>query len=230
MAPEIVVGLVEDDPVQTELYGAMLASGGVRVQPFRSADEFRRRNGRESVDVLLLDWNLPGMSGIELLRSLRATPGSCLPVILLTAMRDERDIVHGLECGANDYITKPARRDEMLARIRAACRNQRAEANQADTSPFRIDLRGRELRMHGRTVGLTEREFDLFAYLMHRCGRVVSRQMLMNDVWAVGPAVHTRSLDTYVSRLRKTLGLNGESGWKLEGIYQQGYRLDRVGA
>lgn len=228
MSPEIVIGLVEDDPLQTELYRAMLESAGTRVQPYASANEFRRRTGRESVDLLLLDWNLPGMSGIELLRSLRSAPGPRLPIILLTANRDERDIVHGLECGANDYIVKPARRDEMLARIRAACRNHLQASADSDTSPFQIDLRQRELHLRGEPVALTEREFDLFAYLMQRAGRVVSRQMLMSDVWTVGPAVRTRSLDTYVSRLRKSLGLDGASGWKLEGVYQQGYRLHRV--
>lgn len=230
MTAELVVGLVEDDPVQSELYSAMLAAGGLRAQPYATAQEFRRRAGTESVDALLLDWNLPGMSGIDLLRSLRAQPGNRLPVILLTANSDERDIVHGLQCGANDYIVKPPRPDEMVARIRAACRHSHPAGGPefTDTRPFEFDLREREMRLNGSVVALTEREFDLLAYLFQRAGRIVSRQMLLVDVWKLGPAATTRSLDTYVSRLRKSLGLNGENGWKLEGVYQHGYRVGRV--
>lgn len=230
MPSEIVVGLVEDDPIQTELYSAMLAAGGMRAQTYASAQEFRRRAGVDSIDLLLLDWNLPGMSGIDLLRNLREQSGNRLPIILLTANRDERDIVHGLDSGANDYIVKPPRREELLARIRVACRNVHPTGGPeyADTHPFEFDLRERELKLHGVPVALTEREFDLLAYLFRRTDRIVSRQMLLSDVWTLGPTVKTRSLDTYVSRLRKSLGLNGESGWKLEGVYQHGYRLARV--
>lgn len=208
----------------------MLAASGMRAVPFATANEFRRRRGWESVDALLLDWNLPGITGIELLCGLREQPGDYLPVILLTSNSGEREVVFGLQCGADDYIVKPPRTEELVARIRTVYRRARPQAvtTLPDTEPFRFDLRERELYCHGQRVKVTEREFDLLAYLFRRTDRIVSRQMLLAEVWHLGPNVNTRSVDTFISRLRKTLGLCGESGWKLEGIYQHGYRLTRV--
>lgn len=230
MSTEIVVGLVEDDVVQAELFSAILTAGGMRPRSFLSVPDFHRHLGSESIDVLLLDWNLPGVSGIELLKALRDQPGIQLPVLLLTANRDERDIVYGLQCGADDYIIKPPRPAELIARIRAAYRRSHPEGGRGlpNIEPFEFDFRERELRLGGRVVQVTEREFDLLAYLFRRTDRIVSRQMLLTDVWKLGATANTRSIDTYVSRLRKSLGLNGESGWTLEGVYQHGYRLVRT--
>lgn len=230
MLPGIVVGIVEDDAVQAELYSAMLAAAGIRAQLFATVQEFHRRNGAESIDALLLDWNMPGISGIELLRSLRNQPITHIPIILLTANSDERDVVYGLQSGADDYIVKPPRPGELIARIRAAHRRSRPNlgSSLSDTEPFAFDIRARELRIKGALAEVTEREFDLLVYFFQRSDRIVSRQMLLTDIWKLGADSTTRSVDTYVSRVRKSLGLNGDSGWKLEGVYQHGYRLTRV--
>lgn len=230
MSSNIVVGVVEDDIVQAELFSAMLVAADMRPEVFKTAQDFRKRSGTESIDVLLLDWNLPGISGIDLLRNLRDELFSQLPIILLTANADERDIVYGLQCGADDYIIKPARPAELIARVRSAYRRRNPDSGSslADTQPFEFDLRERVLRRNGVVVETTEREFDLLAYFFRRIDRIVSRQMLLTDVWRLGNNVNTRSIDTFVSRLRKSLGLNGESGWKLEGVYQHGYRLVRT--
>lgn len=230
MPSGIVVGIVEDDEVQAELFAAMLQAAGMRALLFATVPEFRRRYGTESIDVLLLDWNLPGVSGIELLRCLRNQPSHSLPIILLSANGDERDVVYGLQCGADDYIVKPPRPAELIARVHAAYRRSQANgvAGLGDTHPFEFDARTRELRLHGAPVHVTEREFDLLAYFFQRADRIVSRQMLLTDIWNLGADATTRSVDTYVSRVRKSLGLNGDSGWKLEGVYQHGYRLVRV--
>lgn len=230
MLSGIVVGIVEDDIVQAELFSAMLAAAGMRAQLFANVPEFRRRYGTESIDVLLLDWNLPGVTGIDLLRSLRNQPTHSLPIILLSANGDERDVVYGLQCGADDYIVKPPRPAELIARVHAAYRRGQSSgaAGLGDTHPFEFDARARELRLHGAQVHVTEREFDLLAYFFQRADRIVSRQMLLTDIWNLGVDSTTRSVDTYVSRVRKSLGLNGDSGWKLEGVYQHGYRLVRV--
>ena len=230
MQPSIVVGLVEDDPVQAEIISAMLAAGGLQFRCYGSAQEFRRRQGAESVDVLLLDWNLPGVKGIDLLKSIKEQYAEMLPTILLTANDDERDVVYGLQCGAEDYIVKPPRAAEMVARVIAAYRRVHPHKPDEliDTAPFIFDLRERELWLHGVKVNVTEREFDLLAYLFRRHGRIVSREMLLTEVWKLGKDSNTRSIDTYVSRLRRSLGLNGENGWTLSGVYQAGYRLVRA--
>jgi two-component system, OmpR family, response regulator RegX3 len=227
----LVVGVVEDDPVQRELFAAMLAHAGLRALCFPTVAAFRRGDGHESIDVLLLDWNLPGVSGIDLLKGLRDQANSRLPIILLTSNADERDIVYGLQCGADDYVVKPPRGAELVARIRAAHRRghgMEATGGLTDTEPFVFDLRERLVRLNGAPVRLTEREFDLCIYLFRRSDRIVSRQMLLADVWRLPVDANTRSVDTYISRLRKRLGLDGPSGWTLEGVYQHGYRLTRA--
>ena len=230
MQPGIVVGLVEDDPVQAELYSAMISAGGMHVRAYGTVQEFRRRNGAESIDVLLLDWNLPGVSGVDLLKSMQGMPGKPIPVLLLTGNSDERDVVYALQAGADDYIIKPPRAAELAARIRVAYRRMNPEQGQgiANVAPFEFELREREVRMHGRALDVTEREFDLLAYLFQRVDRVVSRDMLLTEVWKLPAHANTRSIDTYISRLRRKAGLNGQSGWSLDGVYQLGYRLSRT--
>lgn len=230
MSRTLQIGLVEDDPTQAKIIGTLVRNAGMDCLHYASELEFRRRMGPESIDLLLLDWNLPGVSGIDLLRELRQA-NSPLPVVFLTGNDQESDIVAGLQAGADDYIVKPARPGELVARIQAALR--RATPPNApplieDAEPFAFDLERRRLTLRGEWVELTDREFDLLVFLFQRRGKVVSRETLLSQVWRVGPNVATRSIDTYVSRLRKRLDLQGDSEWRLEGIYQHGYRLVRV--
>ncbi|HAI59755.1 MAG TPA: DNA-binding response regulator [Xanthomonadaceae bacterium] len=229
MSRTLQVGLVEDDPIQAKIIGTMIGNAGMDCLHYATEFDFRRRMGPESIDLLVLDWNLPGVSGLELLRELRQS-NATLPVIFLTGNDQEADIVTGLQAGADDYIVKPARAAELVARIQSAMRRAAPLSNaQAieDADPFGFDIERRRLTLRGEQVELTDREFDLLVFLFQRRGKVVSRETLLSQVWRVGPNVATRSIDTYVSRLRKRLGLQGDSEWRLEGIYQHGYRLVR---
>ena len=229
MSRTLQIGLVEDDPTQAKIISTMIENAGMDCLHYGTELDFRRRMGPESIDLLLLDWNLPGVSGLELLRELRQT-NATLPVIFLTGNDQETDIVTGLQAGADDYIVKPARAAELVARIHSAMRRAVPLSNAniiEDADPFGFDLERRRLTLHGELVELTDREFDLLVFLFQRRGKVVSRETLLSQVWRVGPNVATRSIDTYVSRLRKRLGLQGDSEWRLEGIYQHGYRLVR---
>lgn len=230
MSRTLQIGLVEDDPTQAKIIATMIQNAGMDCLHYATELDFRRRMGPESIDLLLLDWNLPGVSGLELLKELRQS-NATLPVIFLTGNDQEEDIVTGLQAGADDYIVKPARAAELVARINAALRRA-APPNQTHmidgVEPFGFDLERRRLTLHGEPVELTDREFDLLVFLFQRRGKVVSRETLLSQVWRVGPNVATRSIDTYVSRLRKRLGLQGDSEWRLEGIYQHGYRLVRT--
>lgn len=229
MSRTLQIGLVEDDPTQAKIISTMIENSGMDCLHYGTELDFRRRMGPESIDLLLLDWNLPGVSGIDLLRELRQT-NATLPVIFLTGNDQESDIVTGLQAGADDYIVKPARAAELVARIKSAMRRAAPLSNAniiEDVEPFGFDLDRRRLTLHGEQIELTDREFDLLVFLFQRRGKVVSRETLLSQVWRVGPNVATRSIDTYVSRLRKRLGLQGDSEWRLEGIYQHGYRLVR---
>jgi DNA-binding response OmpR family regulator len=165
-----LIGLLEDDPDQAALFRLWLESHGYATRLYPQAGEFRRKLGAESVDLLLLDWNLPDESGIEVLRALRAS-GVRLPVIFLTARNEEEDIVAGLRAGADDYLTKPPKQGELLARVGALLRRvgfQGEQAEDEDAQPYRIEVPKRRVSLNGREILLTEREFDLALFLFRR--------------------------------------------------------------
>ncbi|MBK9493724.1 MAG: Phosphate regulon transcriptional regulatory protein PhoB [Alphaproteobacteria bacterium ADurb.BinA280] len=224
-----LIGLVEDDPDQAVLFSYWLENAGYNVRVYQDAADFRRKLGVEAVDLLLLDWNLPDESGLEVLKWLRAEGHTRLPVIFLTARNDEADIIDGLKAGADDYLTKPARQGELLARVGAMLRRM-GLVNEGgaveELPPYRIDFGKRRITLSERDVVLTEREFDLAAFLFRRRGRVVSRDALLEGVWNIRNDVATRTVDTHISRLRKKLELAGEHGWRLNAVYQHGYRLE----
>lgn len=230
MSQTHLIGLLEDDEELTHLLVYWLTGAGYLVHVYPTGAEFRRHQGARSIDLLILDWNLPDESGLSILRSLREADLT-LPVLFLTARSGEDDIVAGLREGADDYVSKPAAQRELLARVGALLRRSqpRAEAFEEEgIEPFHIDLARRRIELSGQEVALTEREFDLAVFLFRRQGRVVSREMLLESIWNIRGDVATRTVDTHVSRLRKKLGLDGESGWRLNAVYQHGYRLERA--
>ena len=230
-ASALCIGLVEDDVDQARLYTAWLEESGYRVLVFHTASEFRRRLGAASVDGVLLDWGLPDAEGPEVVDWLRHSAHAGLPVVFLTARVTEADIVAGLRAGADDYVPKPPRKGELLARLAAVLRRTgaaNADPVLRDVPPWEIDTRQRRVLLAGEGVALTDREFDLAAYLFRRPGRIVSRDALLSQVWNLGSGVATRTVDTHVSRLRRKLLLDGEHGWRLTAVYQHGYRLERA--
>ncbi|HEY0179037.1 MAG TPA: response regulator transcription factor [Dokdonella sp.] len=228
---DLVVGLLEDDPDMSALVGGWLEEAGYAVRLFQSATEFRRRQGVEAIDLLLLDWMLPDSSGIDVIGAIRSSANNRLPVIFLTARDAEDDMVRGLTSGGDDYVIKPPKRRELIARVNAVLRRHVGDGESAETidlAPYALDSKRRRVSIDGREVELTQREFDLANFLFRRHGRIVSRDALLENVWNLSPAVSTRTVDTHISRLRKKLELNGEYGWRLAAIYQHGYRLEQV--
>jgi two-component system, OmpR family, response regulator RegX3 len=228
---DLVVGLLEDDADQAAIVAQWLEEAGYTTRIFRTAGEFRRRQGAESIDLLLLDWILPDTPGIDVLSWIRASANARLPVIFLTARGDEEDLVRGLQNGGDDYIVKPPKQRELLARVNAVLRRlgENGESGaEIDLPPYRLDPQRRRVSVNGRDIELTQREFDLASFLFRRQGRIVGRDALLENVWNLSSAISTRTVDTHVSRLRKKLDLNGEHGWRLAAIYQHGYRLEQV--
>lgn len=231
MGASLVAGLIDDDTVEASPYAAWLGDAGYAVRAYGGAGQFRHRVANDAIDFVLLDLELPDGDGFALLEWLRHSAYGRLPVIVVTTRSTEDDVVNCLRCGADDYCVEPVRRSELLARIEAVLR--RAGLSLADSvlrhaPPYELDTAKRRVQVDGGAVKLTDREFDLAAFLFRRLGHVVSRETLLDQVWNVTGALATRTVDTHVSRVRKKLALNGTHGWQLTAVYQHGYRLERA--
>lgn len=226
---DTVIGIIEDDAVHAALLEAILSRAGFSSLSYESTRDFRRRNGIHSVDLILLDWNMPGESGLSYLKSIRAEADPDIPVIFTTSNDLESQIVEALNAGADDYLIKPVRANELVARIECTLRRTRITPEEREQyGRFEFHPEKHALDLNGHSVKTTPKEFELLLFMFRRAGRIVGRDAILTHVWRTGSDISTRSIDTYISRLRKNFGLDGTSGWIIEGIYQQGYRLRPV--
>jgi len=225
------IALLEDDAEQASLFTQWFKGAGHNCDHFDSGRSFIRAVKRDSYDLLVLDWMVPEMSGIEVLKWVRENIDWPIPTVFITALDAEDDIVRALETGADDYITKPAKQREMLARIAAVVRRSSAideDQTRIEFEPFAIDLANHVVSKNGSPVEVTQKEYELIVFLFRNIGRVLSRAHILESVWGRNPDINTRTVDTHVSRIRSKLGLNDEPSWKLSSIYQHGYRLERL--
>lgn len=227
----MLIALLEDDPDQAAILQTWLEGGGHNCRVFGTGKACIEGIQHEPFDLYVIDWILPDISGLEVLAWVREHLGWTTPVLFVTVRDSEEDIVKALEKGADDYMTKPLRHMETLARISALSRRGENTARAQDrlqfgnfqlNSSLRTVLRGEE------EIELTETEYELAAYLFKNAGRVLSRTSILESVWNRGPEFNTRTVDTHISRLRKKLGLIPEHGWKLSSVYRYGYRLESV--
>jgi two-component system, OmpR family, response regulator RegX3 len=219
---------LEEEPFEASLPQHWLVEEGHVVHAFARGREAIKAIERESFDLAILDAMVPDRSAEEVLRWIRQRRPE-MRVLFATSHEDEHQIVRTLEMGADDYVVKPLRRAEFLARVSVAGRlmPRPARAVQAlDLPPYRIDAEGHAIYLEGREVRLTPRLMSLAALLFRKRGALVSRAEIYELVWGIREALNTRSVDTHVSRLRTLLELDGRHGWKLTSIYQHGYRLE----
>ena len=218
--------IVEDEPAIAELISVNLRHNG--FQPIWAMDSATAQAELDAVlpDVILLDWMLPGESGLMLAKRWRAHPRSKkVPIIMLTARGDESDRVAGLDVGADDYITKPFSTKELLARIRAVLRRRAPEqdAGVVTTGELSLDAGTYRVTFKEQLVKLGPTEFKLLHYLMTHAERVHSRSQLLDKVWGDHVFIEERTVDVHVKRLREALG--GPAGLMVETVRGAGYRL-----
>ena len=225
------IALLEDDQDQANLFVEWLKSAGHTCEHFKSGKQFIRTIKHDSFDALILDWMIPDMDGFAVLGWVRQTFEWPIPVLFVTAKDKEDDIVRALEQGADDYIVKPAKQRELLARITAVARRV-ASVDESLTvfefEPFQVDLANHEIKKDGQRIEFTQKEYELIVFLFRNIGRVLSRAHILESVWGRNPDINTRTVDTHISRIRTKLVLAAEMGWKLSSIYQHGYRLERL--
>jgi DNA-binding response OmpR family regulator len=225
------IGILEDDTDQQALLGFWLSAAKHTSAVFGTVALMLEGLKREHFDALVLDWKLPDGSGVEVLQWARQNMGWRMAVLVLTACDDEATVVEALQAGADDFVVKPPKQAELLARLGAAAR--RASPGGLPVlrlGAYEIDIPRHILCMDGAPVAMTQKEFDLAVYLFQSPARLLSRDHLLNKVWGLNVDVDTRTVDTHVSRLRKKLFLDGSRGWKMSPVYGYGYRLDRMDA
>ena len=224
------IAIVDDDPTQIELVTQTLEPLGHSCLGFATGAKFLHAMGRESFDLLILDWQLPDTEGPVLLSKMRETRR--MPVLFVTSRASEDDIVTALTAGADDYMIKPLRRNELVARTAALLRRAYPASASAEKvfvfENFSFDISASVAKISGTALVLTQKEFELALILFRNIGKPLSRAHIMDTVWGREDNVPTRTMDTHISRVRTRLNLRPENGYRLSPVYSYGYRLDRV--
>ncbi|USG62957.1 phosphate regulon transcriptional regulator PhoB [Sneathiella marina] len=221
--------VVEDEPAMVELLQYNLESEGFDVVSATDGEEALLVLEEEKPEMLLLDWMIPKISGIEICRRLRRDPvHRNLPVIIITARGEETDRIRGLDVGADDYVSKPFSPAELMARVRAVLRrnNPNAESDTLTIADIILDLVAYKVSRAGRELHLGPTEFKLLRFFMERPGRVLSREQLLDGVWGQNVYVEDRTVDVHIRRLRKALNGAGEVDL-IRTVRAVGYCLER---
>ena len=227
---ETVVLVIDDDPAMATMMSLIGKEHGFTVQVASDGAEGLRIAEQSDADLIVLDLNLPRMTGLDVCRRLRAA-GIEVPIVMVSANHDTVDVVVGLEIGADDYVTKPFEMRELAARIGAQLRRQRRSAAQVRPGRLKfpgllIDFGRHEVLRDGEGVSLTPTEFNILALLATRPGRVVSRTEMIQQVWGQGAELDARSVDAHVYRLRRKIEPAGDHPTYVHAVPGVGYRFD----
>ncbi len=221
--------IVEDEPDIRETLKYNFSNEGFEVFTAPDGEEALSNIKKVLPDVLILDLMLPGLSGLDVCKSIRADDDiRDMSIIMLTAKGEEIDRVIGFELGADDYVTKPFSVRELILRVKVLLKKQReslVENKLVTFGPIRIDLDAHELKINDKEIVLTALEFKLLQHLVKRKGRVQTREQLLGDVWGYSAEVTTRTVDTHIKRLREKLGNTSDYIQTIRGV---GYRFSNV--
>lgn len=223
------IAVLEDDAPQAELIAEALTSAGHKCAVYKDARALVAKLRQETFDLLVLDWNVPGMSGLDLVTWARTNLTPPPPILMVTARSDAQDIVVALNSGADDFIVKPIDPAVLVARLHAVLRR----TYPAEFGPkaerfgdYDFDPLTQVVRVGGEAIQLTSKEFELALMFFRNLNRPLGRAYLLESLWGRNPDVQTRTLDAHVSRLRLKLGLRPQRGFRLAPVYSYGYRLE----
>ena len=222
---------MDDDDAQREAIARLLVGGGHNCQCFHLATPLIASLRRETFDLLILDWNLPDMSGLDVVAWAHANLTPAPPILLLTSRSAEADVVAGLNAGADDYVVKPVQPGVLLARVNALLRRSypdRGSGGVETYGDYRFNLPAEQVSMRGELLSLTAKEFGLALLLFRNLHRALSRGHILESIWGRNPDLPTRTLDMHISRVRTKLGLRPQNGFRLAPVYSYGYRLERL--
>jgi DNA-binding response OmpR family regulator len=221
------IGVLEDDLAQQEMYKLWFGTAKHDCVCYGTAEAFERALGKPAFDLLIIDWTLPDSTGEIVLKRVREQLGWEIPVIFVTARESEIDIVNALRSGADDYLVKPPKYLELLARIESLSRRVKPPALQ-QIGVYEISQASHQIRFKGEEVELTHKEFELACYLFQNPGKLLSRVHLLEKLWGLNANVDTRTIDTHVSRIRRKLQITPANGWEIIPVYGFGYRIEKV--
>jgi len=225
------IAYLEDDMAQAELVTHWLQEAGHNCIHLANGRDFMSLLRRDTFDILVLDWEVPDMNGYAVLEEVRAS-GNRTPVLFATQRDDESSIVGALSQGADDYMVKPTKQAELLARITALGRRagvaEMDEEKALTVGPWVVDRARRQILLDEDPVKLTDKDYELASYLFQNVGKLMSRAHLLEKVWGIMTPIESRTVDVHISRIRRSLHIRPERGYRIKTVYQHGYRLEPV--
>ena len=228
------IAVLDDDQVQLQAISQVIEKAGFRSTTFSRGHSLISALRRDTFDLLIIDWNLPDRSGLEIVSWVRSNLVPPPPMLLVTSRIEDEDIVAALNAGADDYLAKPLSPTVLEARVRALLRrayetnNAPAEREVFDDVIFNVSTTS--VVRNGQTITMTPKEFALARLLFRNTHRALSRTYLLETIWGNEPHLNSRSLDMHISRVRSKLNLRPQNGYRLTPVYSYGYRLERSSA
>lgn len=225
------VAILEDELEQSQLIESWLQSAGYDCIAYTTGQSLLDALANVNFDILLVDWELPDINGPQVMQTIRHELKMDTPIIFITSRDSEEDIVSALNAGADDYLVKPVRQFEFLARLKANSRRVSSESHNIESVeflPYTFNIDSQQAFINDDSIELSSREFDLVYFLFSNEGKLLERKAILSAIWQQEADLNTRTVDTHISIIRKKLSIGPENGWRLKSVYGHGYRLERL--
>lgn len=225
------VAILEDEKAQSDLLESWLLPDNYNCRTFNRGQSLLDDLHNSTFDLMLIDWELPDIEGPDVMQKIRTDLKLDTPIIFITSRDSEEDIVTALNLGADDYLVKPVRQFEFLARIKATTRRiltEPANSQAIAYPPYNFNPNNQSATVNGNPVELSSKEFELAYFLFTNEGKLIERKEILSTVWKHEAELNTRTVDTHISIIRKKLSINPKNNWRLKSVYGHGYRLENV--